>query len=185
LVSLEADISNRVHNVPGNHIPAQTEVTQYCSFPNDVNFDVVKRGRTTNWTKGKLTLIPSVIRLQNRLPELEIPTNVEVLFKDKWGNEAVQVHSIIGSKKDPQFIQPGDSGSFVLLDSPTNIPGTSVIGLGFAGNHASLASYMIPMDLVVEDIERVTGGRVVEPRNMGIAVPAQNTSQDRIGAARP
>lgn len=64
-------------------------------------------------------------------------------------------------------MEPGDSGSFVLLDQASNLPGVSVIGLGFAANDTPLASYMIPMDLVVEDIERATGAKVIKPQYAG------------------
>jgi hypothetical protein len=171
LVRMNSGISSEIQNVPSTKIPKKAEVTQYCSFPNNVNFYVVKRGRTTDWTQGKLSAIKSTVRLDDRsLPEPAVPTNQEIRFKDQWGGEAVQVHAIIGTMEEPRFIKPGDSGSFVLLDSLTDIPGVSIIGLGFAGNEACLASYMIPMDLVVEDIERVTGGKVIEPRNAGMAV---------------
>jgi hypothetical protein len=37
---------------------------------------------------------------------------------------------------------------------------------------------MMPMDQVVEDIERVTGGKVIEPRNAGIAVSSEDVEDD-------
>lgn len=38
-----------------------------------------------------------------------------------------------------------------------------IVGLGFASNKATMISYMVPFDLMVRDIEMVTGRRVVEP----------------------
>lgn len=168
LLSFETDISSRIYDVPGSQIPdgdEVNEVKQYCSFQKNVHFDVVKRGRTTNWTNGTLSAVPSVVRLLDPSPN----------SKNKWGRKSVQVYTIIGTKTEPLFLQPGDAGSFVLLNSPSHIPGPSIVGLGFASNEASLASYMAPMDSVMSDIQKTTGGSVVEPRNMGMAVPASNT----------
>jgi len=43
-----------------------------------------------------------------------------------------------------------------------------IAGLAFGGHDRSLLSYMIPMDLVVQDIESVTKWEVVEPKFAGI-----------------
>lgn len=47
------------------------------------------------------------------------------------------------------------------------MPGVAVVGLGFASYSALFASYMIPMDLVIEDIEEVTRAKVVRPLYAG------------------
>ncbi|KAF2113620.1 hypothetical protein BDV96DRAFT_601106 [Lophiotrema nucula] len=161
-VDQQKSISNRLQGVPStaHYVRNRAEVTQYCSISAMQHYEVIKRGRTTGWTKGTLNAIDSTLRMQDYpLPIRKLPTIQGVAFKKKWG----------GTKKFLQFLQPGDAGSLILLDQALNTPGVSIVGLGFAANDDSYASYMIPMDLVIEDIERVTGAKVIEPRNAGKA----------------
>lgn len=163
-------ISCRLYNVPptGYYIQDKVEVNQYCTISVDEHYKVVKRGRTSGWTRGTISAIGSVVRVQGNFePSLILPSVQKAKFKEKWGGKAVLVHGIVGTKENPQFIQAGDSGSLILLDQSSNIPGVSIIGLGFAGNDNTSASYMLPMDLIVKDIEEVTGAKVIEPRYAG------------------
>jgi hypothetical protein len=148
--------------------PYGTEVTRYCSISKDENYRVLKRGRTTGWTTGTLSAIDSVIRSRDQHPP-ELPTTQELRAGEKWDQNAVRVHTIIGSEKRPQFLEPGDSGSLVLLKEHSDSQGALVIGLGFAANAACQASYIIPMDLLVEDTERATEAKVIEPQYAGMA----------------
>jgi hypothetical protein len=165
-------ISSRLYKVPstGYYIQNKAEVAQYCTISADMHYEVVKRGRTSGWTRGTVSAIHSVVRVTGKFqPSLALPTVQGVKIKGKWGDGIVFVHGIVGTKEDPQFVKPGDSGSLILLDQSSNIHGVSIVGLGFAGNDCSCASYMLPMDLVVKDIEEVTGGKVIEPRYAGQA----------------
>lgn len=76
-------------------------------------------------------------------------------------------------------MKEGDSGCFVLLESSTNEAfGASsgqgpapIVGLGFGVNVNTTTAYMMPFDLVVEDIKKMTGKTVVQPRADGEAQP--------------
>lgn len=163
-------ISPQLQHVPklAKHVKSGDQVTQYCSISSQENYDIVKRGRTTGWTRGTTSAVPSILRISDSpLPLPALPTIQKVEFEEKWGGNPVFVQTIVGTKEVPQFIEPGDSGSVALLDQASNVSGVSAVGLCFAANAGSYASYMIPMDLVVKDIEEVTGAKVVEPRNAG------------------
>lgn len=58
-------------------------------------------------------------------------------------------------KATTKFASAGDSGSLILNDDRT------IIGLLFAANPASGTGYFIPFDVIVTDIEAVTGAKVV------------------------
>ncbi|KAF2109328.1 hypothetical protein BDV96DRAFT_605039 [Lophiotrema nucula] len=151
------------------HLCDEDKVTQYCKISANEHYQVMKRGRTSGWTRGTISAIDSTIRMETRPedPKLKLPTNQQVRFKEKFGDELVSVHAIVGTKSTEPFLYPGDSGSLVLLDQASNIPGVSIVGLACSGNVYTLASYMIPMDVVVADIEEVTGGQVIEPEYKG------------------
>jgi len=153
-------------------------VTQYCSFSARKNYKVAKRGRTSGWTNGTLSAIPSTMRYSKLTPEEyeaisnheRIPTNQYIDFQDKFGGKPVSVHTIISTTEE-RFISPGDSGAFVLLNETPNvvsgINGLVILGMGFAANDANLTSYMMPFDLLVEDIEEATHGKIIEPHFAG------------------
>jgi hypothetical protein len=160
-------VSSSLKDVPSTarSISNHANVTRYCSISSNINYRVMKRGSTTGWTTGHTSAIPSAIRMQDQIPpQLQIPTAQAVVFKDKWGGKPVFVHTIVGTKKRSQFLEPGDSGSLILLDEDSSVPEVCIIGLGFAANETAFASYMIPIDRVMEDIETVTGAKVTEPR---------------------
>jgi hypothetical protein len=67
--------SSRIGILQANYIPTQADITQYCSISSNINFKVIKRGRTTNWTKGMLSAIDLIVRLLgSSLPLLKVPT---------------------------------------------------------------------------------------------------------------
>ncbi|PSN70762.1 hypothetical protein BS50DRAFT_584352 [Corynespora cassiicola Philippines] len=179
-VNNEDSISSQLMNVPErgyDHILRNVvpTVTQYCTISTNKNYNVAKRGRTTGWTNGRISAINSVVRFSNKkisqeeweyIPENErIPTSQRIMFQDMFASKPVFVHTIVGlnTNKSLQFLEAGDSGSFVILNQSSNIEGLAIVGLGFSGNKSTLASYMMPFDLLVEDIEEVTGGRVIQP----------------------
>jgi hypothetical protein len=143
--------------LPKTYLSTDFDVTEYATISPDDHLDVMKRGRTTVWTHGVMSAIKGI---QRRItPTLARDTIEE--FKN------VACYSII-AQPNPQyeFIEPGDSGCFVLLNEKSN-PGV-IIGLGFANNPSVYASYMLPMDLVVLDIEESTGMEVLEPKYAGV-----------------
>ncbi|KAF2789345.1 hypothetical protein K505DRAFT_365686 [Melanomma pulvis-pyrius CBS 109.77] len=147
------------------------EVANYCSISAQKNYQVAKRGRTTGWTRGTISAIDSVVRTQDSgKPITKLSTIQKEFLQGRFGGKEVFVHTITGTAKAPQFLEPGDSGSFILLNEDSTHRG-SIVGLGFAANDVSSVSYMMPMDLIVQDIEYVTGGKVIDPQNAGEAVP--------------
>jgi hypothetical protein len=186
-------ISNELLDVPlSAGGPDDAAVTQYCKISPTPNYKVIKRGRTSGYTKGTISAIASTIRSTDGangrtgrsqgIPQIvestrpqgyaqteEIsPTNSRIEVEGKWGGK-VSVYPIISTtKKVLHFMEPGDSGSLILLDR-RNPPVAPIVGLGFAGNDATLASYMMPIDLILKDIESVTGSKVVEPLYAGEA----------------
>lgn len=64
-------------------------------------------------------------------------------------------------------MNPGDSGSSVLLNEERYDRGVTVISLAYGANASISVAYMAPIDLNVEDIEENTGGKVIYPVDMG------------------
>lgn len=58
-------------------------------------------------------------------------------------------------------MQGGDSGSCVLLNEVNT--NATIVGVLFASNEFSQVSYMMPMDMVIRDIEYVTKQKVTQP----------------------
>ncbi|PSN64905.1 hypothetical protein BS50DRAFT_635746 [Corynespora cassiicola Philippines] len=159
------DVPSTAHNILGTqNNPAR--VTQYCTIDPNKNYKVMKRGRTSGWTQGTISKADSII-CTKAFPKPKTPTNVRRNFEDGRFGKFVSVHTILHESFTKPFLEPGDSGSFVLLDEPSNNNDVTVAGLAFAADNYVCASYMIPFDLIVEDIEEVTGGKVIEPRCAG------------------
>lgn len=95
---------------------------------------------------------------------LRTPTHQKHRMASRFGGKYVFSHVIVGDRG--AMVELGDSGSLILLDEPSKVPGAVIVGLAFANN--STYSYMIRMDLVVSDIEEVTKGKVIEPRRVSI-----------------
>jgi hypothetical protein len=70
---------------------------------------------------------------------------------------------ILEDKKRKDFIEPGDSGSIVLLNEEY-VANACAVGLGFASNQSNYVSYMVPWDLVVKHIEKATKCGVTTPQ---------------------
>lgn len=133
------------------------------------NPHVKKRGRSTGWTRGRITAIDSSINPGNGLPQLQLgkPTVIEEKIYNLFGNKIVAAHSVVSQEiGNLCFVQNGDSGSIVLFnentEKPEEIPPGTILGMIYASN--DLVSYMMPMEIVVDSIEAVTGGKVVEPQ---------------------
>ncbi|KAF2792312.1 hypothetical protein K505DRAFT_418517 [Melanomma pulvis-pyrius CBS 109.77] len=165
------------------------DITGYCSIDPCRAYHVVKQGRTTGSTPGYISATESVIR--SRVPDPE--DGITKARKDPT-DPPVRCHSMISDTKpiwNKDFLRPGDSGSLILLDpqnlgtlddeGKTGSTSTSaettaqvhkhealIAGLAFANNPSSLLSYMMPIDMVIKDIESATGCTVVEPKYSGL-----------------
>lgn len=118
---------------------------------------VSKRGGTTGWTEGKVNSIPAELNITQRsMYEKEI-SHCFGQSVSAWVG-----HSFFS--EDPKFCKAGDAGGFVL-DSRNG----DVVGVLFASDQETGDGYFVPFDVVVRDIEMVTGGKVVNPtvRNAG------------------
>lgn len=128
-----------------------SEISTWTSdIPLDTN--VSKVGRSTGWTDGRINGIRTDLRVRRR-----------------EGNQEWDIYGRVrawmiptSSKSSTKFASPGDSGAWILKPGEgTQDP--SVIGLFFCSQDASGFSYFIPFDLVVNDLERVTGAKVIFP----------------------
>lgn len=114
--------------------------------------EVAKHGRTTEWTFG---IVSSCLTKINPKEDKAWETMAEVYgFTDKnVGN----CYSVISRGKG-KFVIKGDSGSIIVHD-----PSGVWLGLLF-GESATGTGLMLPMDLVFNDIKKVTGFTVVKPK---------------------
>ncbi|USP79246.1 hypothetical protein yc1106_06520 [Curvularia clavata] len=132
-------------------------ITQFTHIQENKSYKVAKKGRTTGWTSGTISQIGSIVKLR--------PDNTNAVpadLRDQFGDATiVRAFSILHDDKREDFMKGGDSGSCVLLNEASDKP--NFVGLLFASNPCTRASYMIPMDLVIRDIEHVTGQTVTQP----------------------
>jgi hypothetical protein len=114
--------------------------------------EVAKHGRTTGYTFGTINCALTKIN-----PDVDLVW--EKLGKVyHLGNSKVGVCYSIAKRGKNDFVDSGDSGSVVVHD------GTGTwLGLLF-GESATGSGLMLPMDLIVKDIENVTGLVVIEPK---------------------
>ncbi|KAF2726929.1 hypothetical protein EJ04DRAFT_570842 [Polyplosphaeria fusca] len=160
----------RLSNLP-KHLPGGVEIRDsvpinfWARFDPLENYKVIKRGRSTRWTRGIISAIDSSINPGNGLLHLRLgeSTIAQDIIRGFFDNKPVSAHTVVSY---PWFLRSGDSGSIVLLNEkakgPQERPPGTVLGVAFASN--DLVSYMIPMELVIESIDAVTGGRVVQPQ---------------------
>jgi hypothetical protein len=137
---------------PRVHIRGEAQATQYVRINPHQAYAVAKKGRTTAWTTGTISQIASVMNLRYNMSSV-----IPVDLSHKSGTVAL-AWGIVPDNRHQDFLAGGDSGSVILLNNK-NIKNTSakIVGLGFASNTVTMVSYMQPMDLVVADVERVTG----------------------------
>jgi hypothetical protein len=114
--------------------------------------EVAKHGRTTGYTFGTINCALTKINLECDSSWKDIGEVYHL------GNSKVGVCYSIAKRGKNEFVDSGDSGSVVVHD------GTGTwLGLLF-GESATGSGLMLPMDLIVKDIENVTGLVVVEPK---------------------
>ncbi|KAF2256195.1 hypothetical protein BU26DRAFT_412548 [Trematosphaeria pertusa] len=139
--------------------------SQWAILDPEKSYPVAKIGRTTGWTTGKINAVASILQLRHDRSSV-----VPVDLRHRFGRPILSYGILASGERD--FLAPGDSGSAILLDKPQEQGDDStscIVGLGFASNRATLVSYMMPMELVVADIEKVTGGQVLKPTYSGKA----------------
>ncbi|KAF2873240.1 hypothetical protein BDV95DRAFT_593597 [Massariosphaeria phaeospora] len=212
---VQLDPGKSIRNMVKGPLKTKFTVSNYCGIHHNRGYRVFKRGRTSGFTGGYISATEAIFR--QRIPEPEDgPTIFAVELKRMW-SKPMRCHTMVPDyrKRAVEFIQPGDSGSLILLDptdyrlpqGDTNMtfkddrapgdPGINewtppwmaesggstdqkleasasdskeayIAGLAFASNDYFLLSYMMPMDVVVKDIEAVTGGKVTMPANKGV-----------------
>jgi hypothetical protein len=121
---------------------------------------VAKRGRTTGYTMG------IVEGLETRI---NLPIFTDHLKKD------VSAYAITSRFWNDPFSAPGDSGSMIIAMKGWNLQGRInksrhhdlyepfVVGLLFGSSESGDVSYFIPWDVVKDQVERLTGGKMVWP----------------------
>ncbi|KAF1998579.1 hypothetical protein P154DRAFT_577921 [Amniculicola lignicola CBS 123094] len=128
-------------------------------------YDVIKRGRSSGWTKGTISAIQSAVQV-SLLPPVEAagPSQIQI---PEYGPRALYCFAIITKNHTP-FLQSGDSGAAIMLnESGLDQNDGVIVGLGFTRNTSTEASYMIPIDLVMKSIEKDTDCKIVEPFYVG------------------
>ncbi|KAK7615193.1 hypothetical protein BKA81DRAFT_405307 [Phyllosticta paracitricarpa] len=121
---------------------------------------VVKLGRMSGWTRGKRNFAPASWKdLRQEDPE------VGGWHQDSCGVVTSCIRIEPYSESDgtkflnpSKFAQSGDSGS-VVRDEETG----TWLGLLFGAHPQDGWALMTPIDIILESIEDVTGGRVVDP----------------------
>ena len=117
---------------------------------------MAKGGRTSGWTVGSVSAIrtdmgPAMHRLYG-----------------KANGDTTTCFAVLGQKSTSTFAISGDAGA-VVLHHDTSKDSAEWVGLVFAGEDASNASYIVPIDVVFDDIKEVTGCDSVEPyRDRGL-----------------
>lgn len=169
------------------------KVTTYQRISPFEHYDVQKFGKTTGTTIGTVSAAISWHRKEGeklgQLPDPSKRPSVAIygrsgspvkrkrdLEDTRPSNQTRICHTIRSRRASQNFMEKGDSGCFILLDAAAGevtekAISAPVIGLGFAKNEVTTTAYMMPFDLVVEDIKNVTGKKVVQPRLDGDAQP--------------
>lgn len=117
---------------------------------------VSKRGRVTGWTDGYVSSIPAELNLITKTKDGR-PVN-------PYGNGRVVTTWMAHRPEEAerQFCAAGDEGAFIV-NTDWDWRMGSITGLLVGTDGATKSGYFVPFHLVVQDIERVTGGKVVNP----------------------
>lgn len=126
-------------------------------------FHVAKHGRTTDRTTGTIRRVGSLVhppplRYEN---SSIMPADSEHKFGDITLTYSIMSDAETSQGVRTEILECGDSGSIVLLNE--NNSHAPIVGLGYAANEHTLVSYIMPMDLIIADIQHVTGMRVTYP----------------------
>ncbi|KAE8828209.1 hypothetical protein PTNB85_07395 [Pyrenophora teres f. teres] len=121
---------------------------------------VAKYGRTSGWSFGQINHAITAINLSKEFKHLaEQYGYTNGRYGHVWS--VMKRHHM----HDP-FLTRGDSGSICVHD-----PSGAWLGLLFAETSTG-SGLMLPIDVVFQDIERVTGEKVTEPKYVVVNTPA-------------
>ena len=196
LTTTNRDVSDTT-DVPNSY--ERKSVTKYCTIKPDQGYRVFKTGRTSGTTTGFISATQATLRW-SKMPRPKNGQTVQLADLWDYPEKHARCHVMIPepNPRSDYFIKRGDSGSLILLD-PNNfaLPGETttattsgaqkrgdgrrlleayIAGLGFAAFDHAFISYMMPMDVIVKDIEKVTGLEVVEPSHFGTFPPQDANS---------
>jgi hypothetical protein len=174
------------------------KATTYQHISPFKHYDVMKFGKTSGKTIGTVSAALTSLRKRgDPLPRLPSPNKypsvtsyrqpgARVLRKGEArpvGHEdSISLcHAIRSRREKTFFMEKGDSGCFILLDPTTNATpspdSAPIVGVGFGSNENTGNAYMMPFDLVVQDIKDTTGRTVDQPRDAGDALPRTEPSE--------
>jgi len=120
-----------------------------------------KKGRATGWTYEYINQIGSLLDLRHDSGYI-VPVDMEQRFGTTDGIKLA--FGVMHDREGEEFMRAGDSGSCVLLNERNRR--ATIVSLLYASNEHSRVAYMIPFDLVVRDIELVTGQKVSKPESV-------------------
>lgn len=127
-------------------------VWSHCNLYVGDAVKVAKHGRTAGWTFGLIGVIDPVIRRLG--PDTDLQISGAYGFTEEIPGHAWGISSAIYG---PPFVQPGDAGSVLVHD------GTGAwLGLIF-GVFPTGGGLVLPIDLVLRNIEEIASGKVVAP----------------------
>jgi hypothetical protein len=158
--------NEHTENTQETYLTTGFDVTEYASISPGQNLHVMKRGRTTGWNQGVISAVKSIHRHEEMKGAKKVRSTI-VRDGIEGGFHNIVCYSILvpGDESHELFLKAGDSGSLILLNEQST-PGV-IVGLGFGSNRSTYASYMVPMDLVLDDIKESTGMEVLEPKYCG------------------
>lgn len=131
-----------------------------------VTQEVAKHGQTSGWTTGAINHAVAILKSDPVAAVRDNCEQSEFVVSDEIAGKYGTVGRAYSFSNKGQHITnvmlPGDSGSIVLAneDSQANVPW---LGLAFASSRDGTRGYMTPIDVVLHDIEQVTGYRVIMP----------------------
>jgi len=122
-----------------------------CNIVREDDVGVGKYGRTTAFTYGEINAIPVII-------DPKSDGGVYTAFSESYGLTVKDCGcSMSFVAYEGSAVERGDCGS-ILMHTPSG----DWLGLIFGESMANTALFT-PIDLVLQDIEKVTGREVIEP----------------------
>jgi hypothetical protein len=143
---------------PHLNISRGAEISCWKRIEPETNYRIAKVGRSSRWTRGTINAAQSCIHIKNKTTSLAQVFGGSLAF------------TLVSYERGEMVISPGDSGSLILLDAREDGGTAAAVGVGFSGNEGSGVSYMTSLQMIIDDIEEVTGGKVTFPELAGDAV---------------
>jgi hypothetical protein len=144
--TVESSMSSMIQRTShGVKIPRGTSASKWVPIDKDTGYDVAKVGRSTGWTTGVINAVESILACRAKSPH----------------DKHTLCHVVLRNS-DHDFGVEGDSGALIMLDQTDD--DAQVVGLLFGANASLHLIYMAPIELIINNIEHVTGGKVVYPQ---------------------